>query len=188
MTSSRTAKHASQNYAMIRSTNIRVRCPDPVHYLDVPGGEGARRMDPDKFDALVKRLIAAQNRRQAVAGAVGGALASLGVTAVTESRRKRGKGGNADRGKSKQRHRRNEKDGRRDDESVARLGRRHRKRKREQHKDERHKEKKKKKKEKKEQKRDDRCQKNGRPCLRDSKCCSNHCDSTTGTCTRQPAS
>lgn len=143
-------------------------------------------MDPDQFLALVQRLIAGQNRREAVAGAIGGALASIGITTVAESRRKRSQDSADPPGKREKKHRQRKHRGhdkdRHGDESAERLGRHNRKRKR--HKDNHKVEKKKKKK----HQRKDRCKKNGQPCVRDSKCCSKHCAPNTGTCIRKPAS
>jgi hypothetical protein len=148
--------------------------------------EEARRMDPDQFDALVQRLVAAQSRREALTGAVGGALASIGITSIADARRKRPQGKSESPGKRKKKHRQNNRsdhdDERHNDDSAERLGRRNRKRKRD--KDNRHGDKKNKKK----RRDNNRCKKNGQPCVRDGKCCSKHCDPNSGTCTRRPGS
>src|SRR5918997_4407114 len=47
-------------------------------------------MDSKQFDELVARLASAATRRDAVKGVVGGALASVGVTAIATAK----KGGN----------------------------------------------------------------------------------------------
>jgi hypothetical protein len=49
-------------------------------------------MDAKKFDDLIARLTRAANRRDAVKGAVGGALAAVGVTAVAAKSKAKGKG------------------------------------------------------------------------------------------------
>lgn len=48
-------------------------------------------MDAQEFDELVARITGMANRREAVLGMAGGALASVGVVATTDARKQRGK-------------------------------------------------------------------------------------------------
>ena len=57
-------------------------------------------MDSKQFEELVARLAKGATRRNAVKGAIGGALASVGVTSVASANHKgKGKGGSKGKGK-----------------------------------------------------------------------------------------
>jgi hypothetical protein len=139
-------------------------------------------MDPEQFLALVSRLISAQSRRDALAGAVGGALASIGITTIAESRR--GKNQKAS-GRKKKKYQAGDRNPGADHDEGPRQ--RHKNRKHDRKRGhgasksnkKAHTEKKKKR---------DRCKTNGEHCARNGKCCSGHCNPDTHTCTRKPVS
>ena len=58
-------------------------------------------MDSKQFDELLARLASAATRRDAVKGALGGALASVGVTTVASAHGGHGKGRGRGKGKGK---------------------------------------------------------------------------------------
>ena len=59
-------------------------------------------MDSKQFDELVARLASGQNRREALKGIAGGALATVGVTSVAAAKGKNGRKASAQgKGKNK---------------------------------------------------------------------------------------
>jgi hypothetical protein len=142
-------------------------------------------VDENAFDALVARLAAARSRREALTRIVGGALASISITAVGDAKRRKRRDAAAKK-KKKQRGGDGGADGGDRDGRHGARARRHR---RERHRARSRHDAQADKKKKKRKKRDrDRCKKNGTPCAKDSKCCSKHCSPVTGTCARRPDS
>ncbi len=132
-------------------------------------------MDPDRFDALVARLMRIQSRRFAIKGILAGAVAAAGSDDDGVARKRRNKRGREGRdgrkrgggiagpaGRSRRKRQKRLRKRRRDrrDESNARAGK---------------------------NKKQDRCKKNGKACVEHKRCCSNYCHGESGTCAKRPA-